>query len=112
MQEIVLLDQSFVKGDSKTVPWNQQIDVLLIDGDHSYDGVRTDYERFEPHVKEGGLILLHDAMWGHKGVRKFFWDEIKYPKSVLHLSKSGMGLVSKMTPPYYNEGRIKLNHVG
>lgn len=37
------------------------IDVLHIDGDHSYDGVRADWEMYSPLVRPGGLILIHDV---------------------------------------------------
>jgi len=101
---------TFMEGDSKTLPWNKEIDVLLIDGNHSYEGVKADYERFEPFVKEGGIILLHDVLWAHKGVVKFFWDEIDYPKSALPLSKSGLGIVYKIKKPYFKDELIRHGH--
>ncbi len=36
------------------------VDFLLIDGDHSYDGVAQDYWTYTPSVREGGYIALHD----------------------------------------------------
>jgi len=36
------------------------LDVLFIDGDHTYDGVRQDFETYAPLVRPGGLIALHD----------------------------------------------------
>jgi predicted O-methyltransferase YrrM len=36
------------------------IDFLFIDGDHTYDGVRADFEDYAPAVSAGGLIALHD----------------------------------------------------
>jgi predicted O-methyltransferase YrrM len=38
------------------------IDFLFIDGDHRYDAVRTDYERYGSLVRRGGLIALHDIV--------------------------------------------------
>lgn len=37
------------------------LDVLFIDGDHSFEGVMRDLITWGPQVKKGGLILLHDA---------------------------------------------------
>jgi predicted O-methyltransferase YrrM len=37
------------------------LDALFIDGDHSYDGVRTDFERYGRLVRSGGIIALHDV---------------------------------------------------
>lgn len=36
------------------------IDCVLIDGDHSYNGVRADCENFLPYVKHDGYALFHD----------------------------------------------------
>jgi predicted O-methyltransferase YrrM len=38
------------------------IDFLFIDGDHRYDAVRADYERYGSLVRRGGLIALHDIV--------------------------------------------------
>ncbi len=36
------------------------LDFLFIDGDHTYDGVKRDFEMYAPLVRPGGLIALHD----------------------------------------------------
>ncbi len=38
----------------------RQLDVLFIDGDHSYRGVRADFQSYRHFVREGGLIAFHD----------------------------------------------------
>jgi len=35
-------------------------DFLVIDGDHSYEGVKRDLDAWLKHVKPGGLVFLHD----------------------------------------------------
>jgi predicted O-methyltransferase YrrM len=37
------------------------LDVLFIDGDHSYEGVRADFEDYAPLVRAGGIVALHDV---------------------------------------------------
>jgi predicted O-methyltransferase YrrM len=37
-------------------------DLLFIDGDKSYDGLRADYYNYEPMVSEGGVIAFHDVI--------------------------------------------------
>ena len=37
-----------------------ELDFLFIDGDHSYEGVRADFELYSGMVRQGGLIALHD----------------------------------------------------
>jgi hypothetical protein len=36
------------------------IDLLLIDGDHSIDGARFDFEHFGPQIVPGGWVAFHD----------------------------------------------------
>jgi predicted O-methyltransferase YrrM len=36
------------------------VDFLFIDGDHSYESVRADFEDYSPLVRPGGLIAFHD----------------------------------------------------
>ena len=36
------------------------IDMLFIDGDHTFEGVKADYELYAPLVRPGGLIGFHD----------------------------------------------------
>lgn len=40
----------------------RKIDFLFIDGDHTYEGVRADFELFEDLVRPGGLIAFHDIV--------------------------------------------------
>lgn len=44
-------------------------DLLFIDGDHSYQGVKTDLQCWLPYVRIGGWVLLHDYGWA-EGVRR------------------------------------------
>lgn len=50
--------------------WNKQIDLLWIDGDHSYEWAQKDYLLWEPYLKMGGIIAYHDAVFNHPDVRK------------------------------------------
>lgn len=100
----------FIQGKSSEVVWNKKIDILLIDGDHSYNGVKSDYLKYEPFVKENGIILMHDVLWPKKSPIKVFWDEVQYPKSILPLSRSGLGIIYKVMPPYYNNDIVKINN--
>ena len=43
--------------------WGNPIDLLFIDGDHSYEGVKRDWELFIPHVKPFGVVVFHDTIW-------------------------------------------------
>ena len=43
-----------------------QVDFLFIDGDHSYAGVKADFELYSPLVRSGGLVALHDIVSDHR----------------------------------------------
>lgn len=63
----------------------ESIDFLMIDGDHSYAGVKTDFLTYEPLVREGGLVGLHDIVKHppESGCEvEKFWTELKetWPK--------------------------------
>ena len=40
---------------------NSHLDLLFIDGDHSFEGTKKDYEMYSPLVRKGGLIVFHDV---------------------------------------------------
>ena len=50
-------------GESATVAqqWKRKVDVLYIDGDHTYEGCKLDVMAWLPHLKVGGYLLLHDS---------------------------------------------------
>jgi predicted O-methyltransferase YrrM len=59
---------------------NRKADLLFIDGDHTYEGVKQDFDMYSRFVKPGGLIMFHDIV-DHPGfidcqVHRF-WSEIK-----------------------------------
>lgn len=56
------LDVELLVGDSRTIEVDTgEVDIVLVDGDHTYEGVRTDVERFGPRLEIGGALLLDDV---------------------------------------------------
>jgi cephalosporin hydroxylase len=56
------------------------IDFLFIDGDHSYPGVKSDFELYAPLVRQGGVIALHDICVARPELDSHvdqFWNELK-----------------------------------
>lgn len=72
------------KGSNEAVKnWDLPINVLFIDGDHSYGGCKDDWENFSPFVVEGGWVLFHDCDATSPGVVQVFQeiDGKKWKKS-------------------------------
>jgi predicted O-methyltransferase YrrM len=40
----------------------KKLDFLFIDGDHSYEGVKKDFEMYSPLVRKEGIIAFHDII--------------------------------------------------
>lgn len=59
------LDVRLLVGDSHEIDVETgEVDIVLIDGDHSYEGTRTDFEQFGRRVRVGGHLLFDDAFDG------------------------------------------------
>jgi predicted O-methyltransferase YrrM len=55
-----------------------KLDFLFIDGDHSYGGVRSDFEMYAPLVRSGGLLAFHDVAKTNSQEEVYrLWNEIK-----------------------------------
>ena len=79
----VALIEEFSHDAIKT--FNEEIDILIIDGCHEYDSVVKDMEWIK-FVKKGGTFIFHDYGSRHKGVQLAV-DEVIVPK-YKHVFKS------------------------
>jgi len=58
-----LLDRwTFIQGDDLQVKWERRIDILFIDTSHEYEHTLKELEKYEPFVRNGGVIILHDIV--------------------------------------------------
>jgi hypothetical protein len=71
------------------------IDLLHIDGFHSYESVRNDFNSWLPKMNLNGIILLHDIHVRRNsfGVYKF-WEEVKAKfRTIEFVGSHGLGVV-------------------
>jgi len=107
---------SFINGSSKTkstidkvksILGSNKIDLLFIDGDHTYNGVKQDFLNYKNIVQEGGIIVFHDIVPDYRtrygietkrwvGDVPLFWSKIKqkYPhyEFVKNPEQDGFGI--------------------
>jgi len=72
----------------KRILGGKKIDLLFIDGDHTYKGVKMDFETYSPLVRKGGIIAFHDICPHPPETRcevSRFWDEIKHKYSHIEI---------------------------
>jgi predicted O-methyltransferase YrrM len=81
------------------------LDLLFIDGDHTYGGVRSDYQMYLPLIRPGGLVAFHDIVktpWEGCEVDRF-WAELERqqdlnPRAIIGHFRSqwgGIGIVNR-----------------
>jgi hypothetical protein len=85
----------FIMSDFNTLAkkWDKPIDILHIDGLHTYEAVKNDFETWQPLCKENSVILFHDIYSYWNTVGQFFSeiDGHKYVRPQSH----GLGVFSK-----------------
>lgn len=87
-----------IKGDFSVIadPWNKPIDILHIDGDHSFEAISQNFSDWAGLVKRNGVIMMHDTCSFKETVGKFFaqipdWKYFKHNFEHSH----GLGVVTE-----------------
>lgn len=101
-----LLRMSFDEASSRFA--DSSIDLLHIDGFHTYEEAKRDFEQWIGKVKPGGAILIHDVAVRRRdfGVWRL-WEELAatYP-TFQFLHSCGLGVLVK--PPLANDFLVEL----
>ena len=79
----------------------ESLDFIFIDGDHTYDGVKSDFINYKKYLKDGGYIAFHDIDYPSSTVSigcevYKFWNEVKEEYDFIEFKQGsfgGIGLV-------------------
>ncbi len=77
---------------------DESIDLLHIDGLHTYEAVQEDFNNWYPKVRPGGIVLFHDVMARIKdfGAWKYFEElEAGHPETFKFNHGFGLGVLRK-----------------
>ena len=89
--------------------FRNDIDILHIDGLHTYEAVSNDFNKWVTKTHDNSIILFHDVISFKDSVGKFF-NEIDYPKTFFTHS-AGLGIVSKNQDIIDNINNVWLNNI-
>ncbi len=56
--------------------WSRPIRFLWIDGDHSYQGAKSDFDGFSRHVVPEGIVAFHNALHEFSGPIRVFVEDV------------------------------------
>jgi MMP 1-O-methyltransferase len=75
-----------------------EIELLFIDGDHSYEGVRRDAALWLPRLVEGGTVMFHDVgTAGYSGPRRVFRRSICWSAGFEGIERVGSMVLARRT---------------
>ena len=86
-----------IRADSRSAArdWTRPIDLIFIDGDHSHQGVKADWELFSPFLTASGVAVFHDTTWElHRHDDARYRPDMGVPRFVDELRRQGYPVIT------------------
>ena len=81
--------------------WREPIQILHIDGLHTYEAVKEDFYDWKKFVDNNGVILFHDVTAFSDTVGRFFKEINDYGKKLFFTHSAGLGIWTKNNELYH-----------
>ena len=90
--DVVTIIREHSKAGLPLVP--KPIDLIFIDGDHSYKGVEADWELALPYMSSFGVIVFHDTLWDIEQRSEWYRTDMGVPKFVEEIRNRGYPVIT------------------
>ncbi|MBF0336976.1 MAG: class I SAM-dependent methyltransferase [Nitrospirae bacterium] len=80
---------------------NGELDFIMLDGDHSYEGVKSDFLAYWPMLRDNGILAIHDSSCPHvrviKDVYQFVQElkQLHFNIDLVHIDYCGIAIIRK-----------------
>lgn len=91
INNVEFIQSDFTEASKK---WDQNINILHIDGLHTYEAIKNDFDCWGEYVTNDGLVIFHDVESYPHTVGVFF-EEIKGGYKIIRSGSAGLGIYTK-----------------
>ena len=88
---------------------SQPIEFLWIDGNHNYEFVKLDFDKWSPYLVEGGVIAFHDTVHSPE-VRRVIIEDIFKSRNFIDIGLVGSITFAKKVEKSSLKDRLKNRH--
>ena len=100
------INQIKEKSQECGLKWNKPISFIFIDGFHSYDDVKLDFELYFKHILNGGYCILHDVTTWY-GPTKLSAEILENRRDIEYIDLANSALALKKVEFLTEDAKVK-----